>query len=291
MGEAISRLLEHPTRRLTGRELMALGPTGKLLWDWGAFEEAEPLKAIRCQFCDEDHEVDLDFDHDARAYAHYCGSAGFVRAADDDVRVFRFSHEWLLARLAEGLGIRAPRYRELVASHLWDLGDADLSGAGAKPWAAFLARAVPRALDAILDALQTRGRKGPGFVMTSSADAPWHLTLPHGYRFIVLDEVLEAPDDRLKIMPASPVAALCGRPRQRQDKPGRPTNRSIVFELFANRQRARLTLANVRDEAKAIREEIRKRHPDLDPPAIRTVENNIRAEHIAWREANARRTK
>ena len=103
IGEAISRLLEHPTRRLTGRELLALGPRGELLRAQGAFEEIEPLRAIRCPSCDEDHEVDLDFDQGARAYTYYCGSAGIVRATDEDIRLFRFSHEWLMARLAEGL--------------------------------------------------------------------------------------------------------------------------------------------------------------------------------------------
>ena len=34
-----------------------------------------------------------------------------------------------------------------------------------------------------------------------------------------------------------------------------------------------------------------KAAPGSYPPAIRTVKNNIRAEHIAWREANALRTK
>jgi hypothetical protein len=292
IGEAISRLLEHPTRRLTGRELLALGLTGELLQGWGAFEEMKPLKAIRCQSCDEDHEVDLEFDQDTRAYTYYCGSAGFVRAADEDVRLFRCNHEWLMARLAESLGIRTPRHRELVASHLWDLGDADLSGASARPWAVFLARGVPRVLDAILDALQTRGRKQPGFVLTSSANAPWHLKLPHGYRFIPLEEALEVHADTLTVVPAMLIAALGGRHAgQRQQRAGRPTTGPLALDLFDARKRARLTLTSVRDEAKAIREQILEQHPHLEPPAIRTVENNIRAGHIAWRGADARRTK
>jgi hypothetical protein len=121
--------------------------------------------------------------------------------------------------------------------------------------------------------------------------SPWHLTLLHGYRFIALEEVLEARADTLEIMPAGLVAALGGPPRQRQDKPGRPTNRSIVPKLFANRQRACLTLTGVRAEAEAICKQMREQHSDLETPAVRTVENIIRAEHIAWHEANARRTK
>ena len=134
---AIGCLLEHPTLVLTARDLRALGQLGDLSRHWGALEELEPPPVIRCRACDEDHEVDLEFDHRTGGYRYYCGAVGFVPAEDDDVRVFRFDHLWLMSRLSAGLRIARPRHRELVANALWDLGDADLGDTAPSggPWA------------------------------------------------------------------------------------------------------------------------------------------------------------
>jgi hypothetical protein len=217
VGEAISRLLEHPTRTLTGLDLQALGPIGEFLQNWGAFDELEPLKVIRCRACDEDHEVDLEFDRGAGAYVYYCGSAGLVRAGSEDVRVFRFGLEWLMASLSTGLRISRPRYRELVTGVLWDLGDAAL---GDRPWAAFIARAVLVNFDSIFTALQTRGRKIPGLVFTSSADAPWSILLPHRYRFVPLGDVLEVQTETLGSWSTRCFGCCAGSARRRLSASG-----------------------------------------------------------------------
>jgi hypothetical protein len=197
----IIRLFERRNQALNLRQLHDLGDVGDSLLRWGALQQDETLTSVGCRSCGEDHLVELEFDPASGSWRYYCGSVGFVAVDADDLITLRLDPSWLVARLSESLQIRRPRQRELIASTLWDLGEADLGGAtpGGRLWTAFLTRAVSTALDAVVDALHTWGRKLPGFVLTSSTEAPWHLSLPHGYRFVPLSDVLEVRARTLEV--------------------------------------------------------------------------------------------
>ena len=214
-----------------------------------------------------------------------------MNVGDDEVRAFQFSVEWLVHRLSESLQVRRLRYRELVPNILWDLGDADLTGAGSKPWATFLARAVPLSLDVIVDALRVRGRKLPGVVLTTSPGAPWQLVLPHGYRFVALSDVLEVRTGALEVALDALLPRLHGRVAKNRQKRGPHTDRGTVLDLFERRRRAGLTLPQVGREAEAIAAELAPgMHHTPRGSTVGTVENHIRGAHRAWRGAGPRST-
>jgi hypothetical protein len=287
----VTDLIEHSDWILTAAELKRLGPAGAQLLHWGGFQESDQLRAIYCQSCGEDHEVALEFNAATWGYRYYCSSDGFVNVGDDEVQAFQFSVEWLVQRLSESLQVRRPRYRELVPNILWDLGDADLTGAGSKPWATFLARAVSLSLDGIVDALQVRGRKLPGVVLTTSPGAPWQLALPHGYRFVALTDVLEVQTGALEVALDALLPRLHGRVANKGQKRGPHTNRGTVLDLFERRRRAGLTLPQVGREAETIAAELA---PGMQHAprgrAVGTVENHIRDAHRAWRGEGPRST-
>ena len=116
-----------------------------------------------------------------------------------------------------------------------------------------------------------------GVVLITSAEPPRRLWLPHSYEFL---------EHR----------TCCGRPYcDRQDQAhrwlkgvrnglvssaqlcaGRPSDAPLVHEIFRERRARNLPVTNQRIEAREIRAEAAARHPDRDPPAVKTIERHLR---------------
>ena len=57
---------------------------------------------------------------------------------------------------------------------------------------------------------------------------------------------------------------------------GRPSDAPLVHEIFRERRARNLPVTNQRIEAREIRAEAAARHPDRDPPAVKTIERHLR---------------
>jgi hypothetical protein len=74
--------------------------------------------------------------------------------------------------------------------------------------------------------------------------------------------------------------------------PARPTDRTIILEVFERRRRAGLTIWEVKQEAGAIRAALQTEECfNLRGTAVGTIENIIRKRHQAWRDGHPRATK
>lgn len=274
VGEFLVRLFDQPDCVLTRRQLRQQGEAGDLLLRWGAMLQDETLTSVACQSCGEDHAVDLRFDTVSRTWMYYCSSVGFVAVDEDDLVTFCFDFAWLFARLTEFLQIQRPRGRVLVPDVLWDLGDAVLGG---RLWSAFLARAVDVNLDAILDALSTRGGKLKGLILTSTVNAPRSLQLPHGHRFIMLSDCFNTASGKLDLVVDHVVAAVQGsRPVVEGRRRGRRSRKSLVIELFERRVACGETVPTLKGEAATLHQLGLQEYPGVQIPAARTIENLIR---------------
>jgi hypothetical protein len=248
----IVELVELPDRRITRATLRSWGDAGATLMRWGALKEGETLTSLVCEACNDHHIVDLEYDPVTGAWRHYCGSAGFVAVDAEDLVTFRFELSWLADRLADGLLIGRPRFRELVPDALWDLGDAELGG---RNWSAYLARAVDAQLDPILGALRSRGSKLRGLVFVSSPFPPVNVSLPHGHRFMPLRDALDGATGVLEVDHHAVLAELRPGRLGKDERPvGRPSSKARVMELFERRRRAGETAEDLAEEARAIRD-------------------------------------
>jgi hypothetical protein len=118
-----------------------------------------------------------------------------------------------------------------------------------------------------------------GLVLTTSAGPPRRLRLPHGYDFLELREIARAGNDRLAIDKNKLLGWIKGL-RKGLDKParlraGRPSDATLVHEIFQQRRAQGFPLVNQRPEAVKIRAEIALRHPERKPPAVKTIERHL----------------
>jgi hypothetical protein len=119
-----------------------------------------------------------------------------------------------------------------------------------------------------------------GIVLATSASPPRPLRLPHGYQFLDLREIARPEKDCLAIDKTKFGGWIKGL-RKGLDKPaqlhaGRPSDATLVHEIFRERRTRKLPLVKKRTEAKEIRAEIALRHPERDPPAVKTIEGHLR---------------
>ena len=105
-------------------------------------------------------------------------SATFA-ADEDDLITFRLDLNWFFDRLAGLLRIGRPDRACLVDGVMWRLG---VARADLRFWTAMVARDVVTHLDGVIEQLQRAGRDHGGLVLTSSADVPFRVPLPNGYR-------------------------------------------------------------------------------------------------------------
>ena len=109
---------------------------------------------------------------------------------------------------------------------------------------------------------------------------PRRLTLPHGYQFLDLRDIARPEQNCLAIERTKLVGWTKGL-RKGLNKPaqlraGRPSDAALVDEVFRERRTRKLPLVNQRTEAGKIRAQIALRHPERDPPAVKTIEGHLR---------------
>src|ERR1700726_3478781 len=98
--------------------------------------------------------------------------------------------------------------------------------------------------------------------------------------FVDLREIARPEQNCLAIDKTRLVGWIKGL-RKGLDKParphaGRPSDATLVHEIFRERRTRKLPLVKKRTEAKEIRAEIELRHPEHDPPAVKTIEGPLR---------------
>jgi hypothetical protein len=246
----------------------------------GAVTRGRPLSVLTCRACDGDHPVRLEFDSRTRRHWHFCPEAGRVMVEDDALATICVDPEWVLDWLVTALPITPPvRRRVLIPALAWHLGDAHIGGT---ELAVVFATGMCRQsnLGALASAISVAARADFGIVVTTSAAPPRPLRLPHGYQFLELREIARSEQNCLAIDKTKLVAWIKGL-RKGLNKPaqlhaGRPSDAALVDEVFWERRARKLPLVKKTTEAKEIRAEIELRHPEHDPPAVKTIEGHLR---------------
>jgi hypothetical protein len=246
----------------------------------GALMPGQLTRVLTCRACDDDHPVHLDFDPTTRRHWHFCPEAGRVMVEDDVLATIRVDPEWVLDWLVTALPITPPvRRRVPVPTLAWNLGDAHIGGTELAVVFAIGICSQPN-LSALATALSAVLPVDFGVVLTTSAAPPRRLGLPHGYEFLELREIARAGNNRLAIDKNKLLGWIKGL-RKGLDKParlraGRPSDATLVHEIFQERRAQALPLVNKRTEAEEIRAEIASRHPETDPPVGKTIERHLR---------------
>jgi hypothetical protein len=118
-----------------------------------------------------------------------------------------------------------------------------------------------------------------GVVLTTSGAPPRRLTLPHGYEIVEFREIARAEQNCLALDKTKLVGWIRGL-RKGRDKPaqphvGRPSAATLIHDIFRERRAQALPCVNQTTEAGKIRAEIETRHPERDPPAVKTIERHL----------------
>jgi hypothetical protein len=246
----------------------------------GAVTRGRPLSVLTCRACDGDHPVRLEFDSRTRRHWHFCPEAGRVMVEDDALATICVDPEWVLDWLVTALPITPPvRRRVLIPALAWHLGDAHIGGTELAVVFA-IGMCWQSNLGALASAISAAPPADFGIVLTTSAAPPRRLKLPHGYQFLDLRDIARPEEDYLAIDKTKLVGWTKGL-RKGLDKPaqlraGRPSDATLVHEIFRERRARKLPLVKKTTEAKEIRAEIELRHPEHDPPAVKTIEGHLR---------------
>jgi hypothetical protein len=246
----------------------------------GAVTRGGLLSVLTCRACHDDHLAHLEFDPKTRRHWHFCPEAGRVMVEDDILATILVDPEWVLDWLVTALPITPPvRRRVLVPALAWHLGDARI---GRTELTVVFAIGVcaQRNLDSLAIAVSTVPPAKFGIVLTTSGAPPRRLRLPHGYQFVDLRDIARPEKDYLAIEKTKLVGWTKGL-RKGLDKPaqlraGRPSDAALVDEVFWERRTRKLPFVNQKTEAEKIRAEIALRHPERDPPAVKTIERHLR---------------
>jgi hypothetical protein len=223
---------------------------------------------LTCRACDNDHSVHLEFDPTTRSHWHFCPEAGSVIVENDAIAILK------------DLPIKPPvGRRTLVPDLAWHLGDA-LVGETELTVVLAIGTSTRRNLDALANAIGSIPPAKLGLVLTTSLAPPRWLRLPHGYKFLEVREIAHATNDRLAIDKNKLLRWIKGL-RKGLDKParlraGRPSFAKVVNSILLERRDRKLPLINRRSEAREIRAEAASRHPDQDPPEVKTLERYLR---------------
>lgn len=134
-------------------------------------------------------------------------------------------------------------------------------------------------LSALASAITAAPTAGFGVVLTTSAAPPRPLRLPHGYEFLELREIARPGKDCLAIEKTKLVGWIKGL-RKGLDKPvqlhvGRPSDATLVHQIFRERRAQALPLVNQRAEAGEISDGIALNRPERKPPALKTIERHL----------------
>jgi hypothetical protein len=245
----------------------------------GAVTAAELSSVVTCRACDNDHIARLEFDPSTRKHWHFCPEAGNVTVEDAALATLRTESQWLVDWLATALPLTPPvRKRELVRNIAWYCGDAHVGGTVLT--VVFGTRLSKcRNLEMLAAAIPAVPRTQLGLVLTTTADPPRRLALPHDYKLLDIREIVAFRDNDLTIDKAGLGAWLKGFGK-RLDKPaavgaGRPSRAQLTEKIFQARRARNIPMIVNRAEAKAIRAELLQ-FPDIDAPAEKTIERHLR---------------
>jgi hypothetical protein len=245
----------------------------------GAVTAAELSSVVTCRACDNDHIARLEFDPSTRRHWHFCPEAGHVTVENAALATLRAEPQWLVDWFATALPLTPPvRKRELVRDIAWYCGDAHVGGT-ALTVVLGIGMSVRRNLEALAAAIPAVPRTQLGLVLTTTADPPRRLALPHDYKLLDIREIVAFRDNDLTIDKAGLGAWLKGF-RKRLDKPaavgaGRPSRAQLTEKIFQARRARNIPKIDNRAEAKAIRAELLQ-FPDIDAPAEKTIERHLR---------------
>jgi hypothetical protein len=251
----------------------------------GAVTAGELSSVVTCRACDNDHIARLEFDPSTKKHWHFCPEAGHVTVENAALATLRANPHWLVDWFATALPLTPPvRKRELVRDTAWYCGDAHVGGT-ALTVVLGIGMSVRRNLEALAAAIPAVPKTQLGLVLTTTADPPRRLALPHDYKMVDIRAIVAFRDNGLVIDKAGLGAWLKGF-RKRLDKPtavgvGRPSSAQLTERIFKARRARNIPIIDNRAEAKAIRAEFLQ-YPDIDAPAEKTIERHLRL-------ANARR--
>jgi hypothetical protein len=246
----------------------------------GAMAAAEPSSIVTCRACDNDHIARLEFNPSTRRHWHFCPEAGHVTVEDAALAALRAEPQWLVDWLATALPLTPPvRKRELVREIAWYCGDAHVGGT-ALTVVLGIRLSIQRNLEKLSAAIPAVRRTQLGLVLTTTADPPRGIALPHDYKLLDIREIIAFRDDDLMIDKPGLNAWLKGF-RRGSDRPaalgpGRPSQAQLTNEIFEARRARNIPLIDKRTEAEAIRAEAESRCPNAKIPAVKTIERHLR---------------
>jgi len=245
----------------------------------GAVRVGDLPSVVTCAACDDNHPARLEYDPAARRYRHFCPEAGHVGVADENLAKRCVEGEWLVRWLVQALPIAPDRHRALVPDSIWHLGDAVVGGT--EITVVFAERvSTRRDLTALADAVRAVHPAELGLVITTSAAPIPSLSLPNGFLVLDLREIARTKDDQL-VMDKPRLAGWVkgyarGRHKPVRDGRGRPSVKHLELEIARERRERKSSLPVQAAEARAIREEIIRRHPEVKPPAESTIAGHLR---------------
>jgi hypothetical protein len=246
----------------------------------GAVTAAEPSSVLTCRVCDNDHIARLEFDPSTRRHRHFCPEAGYVTVEDTALATFRAEPQWLVDWLATALPLTQPvRKRELVRDIAWYCGEAHIGGT-ALTVVLGIGMSFRRNLEALTAALPVVPRAQLGLVLTTAANHPRGLALPHNYKLLDIREVVAFRNNDLMIDEAG-LGAWAKGFRKGLDRPvavraGRPSNAQLTKEIYQARRTRNIPVTDKRAEAKAIRADAESHFPGATIPAVKTIERHMR---------------
>ena len=243
----------------------------------GAVGAGDISLIVTCRACDRDHPAAVEFDGVRGRYIFFCPEAGVVEADSADLDTIRYNPEWLVDWLVAEFPIVPPvRRRTLVPGNVWHLGDARC---GETLLTVILARRVSSqvGLDKVAAELAVLPPADLGVVVTSSANVSTKVLLPFKYQFLDLREVMREPWftlDHAKL--GSWVKAKrTGTGKQAQRRPGRPSDKALVEQFYAERRLCGPPVVSISAEARAITRTFTERFPDRDAPHLATIRKHI----------------
>jgi hypothetical protein len=230
----------------------------------------------------------IEYDTERSCYVHSCPEAGLVTLNDADLTTYRFRPEWLPEWLMTALPITSPVQRPpLVPDHIWHLGD---TVCGETVVTVVFARRISSLtrLDRLASVLHRVHRADRGIVITTSLSAPRQLELPHGYELLQLPDIVREKEeagglmlDRTRLaswITFMPQVTAKGAP----SRPGRPTQKDIVAQIYKLRRGRDLPFESDLAEASAIVAEWHRHAPGQKRPGVSTVRFHL----AALRKAN-----
>ena len=199
---------------------------------------------------------------------------------DTALATLRAEAQWLVDWLATAFPLTPPvRKRELVRDIAWYCGEAHVGGT-ALTVVLGIGLSMRQNLEALAAAVPAVPRTQLGLVLTTTADHPRRLALPHDYKLLDIREIVAFRNNDLMIDKARLGAWLKGF-RKGLDKPaavgaGRPSYAQLTKKIYQTRRARNIPVTVKRAEAEAIRAEAESGFPNAKIPTVKTIERHMR---------------